>query len=52
MEHIFEACIGVYFLDKWQKRAKATGYRATAAAMRKAGISLEMALLILFGEVS
>jgi hypothetical protein len=52
MEHIFEACIGAYFLDKWQKRAKAFGHRKTAEAMRKAGIPLEMALLILFGEAS
>lgn len=41
--------IGAYFHTKWRIRAKEVGHFTAAKNMRKQGIPLEMALLVLFG---
>lgn len=42
--------IAQYFTNKWRQRATGTGHFMAAKQMRKQGIPIEMALLILFGE--
>lgn len=41
--------IGAYFIDKWRKRAADSGHFNAATALRKQGVPLETARLILFG---
>lgn len=41
--------VGAWFCGKWRGRAHEVGHRAAATQMRKQGIPLDQALLILFG---
>ncbi len=41
--------VGLYFISKWQNRLLETTYYQVSKQMRKQGIPLDIALLILFG---
>jgi len=50
MDYCVAIVVGYNTMYKYRRRAREGGYAVTARAMRKHGISLEMALLILFGK--